>query len=368
MLSKLSRILISSFFLFFIILFLVSTTIAQAATATHVVISEVEVGKTGAATDEFVELYNPTASDINLANWKLTRKTTAGAESDLISTVSGTIKSHGYFLFSPSSGYSGSASADQTYLESDNSITDNNTVLIYSNGGSTLVDKIGFGTASDSETTTETNPSSGTSRERRANSTATSATMAIGGTDEFNGNGEDTDNNANDFVLRNIPQPQNSSSTLEPVPTQTPTDTTTATPTLSETPTTSTTPTSTVTTTPTPTSSISPTDTPSITATPTETLTPTISPTETPTNTPSPTETISPTPTETPTQSPSPTPTTTPTATSSPTITLSPTPTGTFPPFPFPKFQMVCRTNMINFKIFSIQYSFPMILCTLVMH
>jgi hypothetical protein len=36
-----------------------------------------------------------------------------------------------------------------------------------------------------------------------------------GGADEFNGNGYDTDNNANDFILRDTPQPQNSSSIPE---------------------------------------------------------------------------------------------------------------------------------------------------------
>lgn len=140
-------------------------------------------------------------------------------------------------------------------------MADNNTVLIYSNNGINLIDKVGFGSAQDSEVTTETNPTAGTSRERRASSTSTSQTMAIGGFDEFAGNGEDTNNNANDFVLRNSPQPQNSLSTIEPVPTQTPKN--------------------------------APTEAPS--PTPTETETPT------PTSTPSPTPTDIPTPTNTPT-------------------------------------------------------------------
>ena len=40
--------------------------------------------------------------------------------------------------------------------------------------------------------------------------------MGIGGADEFEGNGYDSDNNASDFVQRTIPQPQNSSSPSEP--------------------------------------------------------------------------------------------------------------------------------------------------------
>lgn len=336
MFSKLPKILISSFFLFLTILFLISTSIIQAANATHIVISEVEVGKTGAANDEFVELYNPTDNNIELTNWKLTRKTQGGAESDLISAVSGTIKSHGYFLFAPSSGYTGLPSADQAYLASNNSITDNNTILLYNND-STLVDKVGFGTATDSEGAAETNPGAGTSRERQANSSSTSSTMGSGGIDEFNGNGEDTDNNANDFVLRSVPQPQNSASSLEPVPTQTPTNTTTIPPTSTETPTTTVT------------------STPSETPTTTPTDTPTTTPTQTPIESPSDTPTVIPTQTPTPTTSLSPTPT----------LSITPTPTGAFPFITIPKFRTVCTTNMISFKIFSIQIHFPMVTCTL---
>lgn len=330
MFSKLPRVLISTFFLFLLILLLASTTIVQAANATHVAISEVEVGKTGAATDEFVELYNPTQSDINIDTWKLTRKTQAGAESDLVSTISGTIKSHGYFLFSPQTGYTGSASADQAYSVSDNSITDNNTILLYDNN-SNLVDKVGFGTATDKEGTAETNPSPGTSRERQANTSSTSSTMGSGGIDEFNGNGEDTDNNANDFVLRNTPQPQNSLSSIEPVPTQTPTSTTTVIPTASETP----------------------------------TATITSAPSETPTTTPTATPTV--TPTETPTDIPTQTPTSTPTQPATPTISPSPTPTptGTFPFITIPKFQTVCTVNTVNFRMLFMEFHFPMITCAM---
>lgn len=352
MFSDLPKILTTILSFFLVSILLVTVPLSYAASATHIVISEVEVGKTGAATDEFVELYNPTQSDINIDTWKLKRKTQTGAESDLVSTISGTIKSHGYFLFVPQTGYTGSASADQTYSVSDNSITDNNTILLYNND-STLVDKVGFGTATDSEGAAETNPGAGTSRERQANSSSTSSTMGSGGIDEFNGNGEDTDNNANDFVLRSVPQPQNSASSLEPVPTQTPTNTTTIPPTSTETPTTTVTSTPSETPTTTPTST--PTDTPTVTPTTTPTDTPTTTPTQTPIESPSDTPTVIPTQTPTPTTSLSPTPT----------LSITPTPTGAFPFITIPKFRTVCTTNMISFKIFSIQIHFPMVTCTL---
>lgn len=248
MLQYLPKVLIIAFAVFFAFLLIAVTTKVNALD-THVEISEVMVGKSGASTDEFVEIYNPATEDVNLSNWKLARKTTSGTESDLVSTISGTIKSHSYFLFTPQTGYTGSASADQTYT-TNNSITNDNTILLYGNDGATVIDKVGFGEALDNETEAETNPSSGTSRERKANSLSTPATMAIGGLDEFMGNGQDTDNNANDFIARSIPQPQNSQSPTEPIPTITPTEEPSITPTttisLTPTPTAIATPTLTV--------------------------------------------------------------------------------------------------------------------------
>lgn len=46
----------------------------------HVVISEVCVRGAGGAFDEFVELYNPTDSEIHLSGWKLQYKSATGTE------------------------------------------------------------------------------------------------------------------------------------------------------------------------------------------------------------------------------------------------------------------------------------------------
>lgn len=264
MLSSLPKLLISSFLLFLVMLSIANVPNAKAEQADHIVISEVQIGIVGASTNEFVELYNPTENDIDLSNWKLTRKTGGGVESDLVSTLSGTIKSHGYFLITHPAGYDGSVSADAVYSQ-ENSIGADNTILIYKDSGSTLIDKLGFNSSSDFEEETETSPSAGTSRERRATGSSTSTSMAVGGVDEFRGNGEDTDNNADDFVARSIPQPQNSLSSIEPALIQTPTE--------------------------------SPTETPTATHSPTPTITPTQTPTPTTTQSPTPTATVTPTPT-----------------------------------------------------------------------
>lgn len=249
--SVLLRILSVLFIsIFSLLLFILSLANAKAESANHVVLSEVKIGG-ATTTDEFVELYNPSQSDISLNGWQLKRKTQAGTESVLVGTISGTIRSHGFFLITHVD-YTGSTSADQVYSEN-NSLSANNTVLLYDNQG-LLIDKVGFGTATDKEGSAETDPSTGTSRERKANAVSTPATMSIGGVDELAGNAEDTDNNAADFILRNIPQPQNSNSTAEPAPVDTPTPTSEPTITPTEIPTPSASPSPSLSITPNPTS------------------------------------------------------------------------------------------------------------------
>ncbi len=279
---------------------------ATAATASHVVISEVQVAGNGVNgfSDEFVELYNPTSLDVNLNNWKLAKKTSLGTETILIATVSGIIKSHGYFLFTAQPGYTGAIAGDQTYATASGSFSSGNTVLLYDASGTNVVDKLGFTGAADFETDAEPIPGAGKSRERSANSTSTKAKMAIGGSQEFLGNGEDTDNNDADFNERDLPQPQNSTSAIEPIATSTPTAT------------------------------LTPTSTPSLT--PTITVAPTLSPT----TAVSPTLAVSPSP--------------------------SSTPTATLTPSPIPNFHLACTTKTLTFRILNLTIHIPLVSCSLV--
>lgn len=231
------------------------------AVASHVVISEVQVAGTS-ADDEFVELYNPTGSSVDLTGWRLTRKTSTGTQSSLVVSLSGSIPAQGYFLIAHPD-YDGAVAADMTYSATTSALAVNNSVVLYSDPGVTMVDLVGMGGASASETVTIANPPTDGSIERKANAGSDSTSMGSGGADEFAGNGEDTDNNSSDFIQRTVSDPQNSSSTIEPP----------------------------------------------LTPTPTETLTPTESPTPTPTETPTPTPTETPTPTLTPTPTSTPTPT-----------------------------------------------------------
>ncbi len=250
-----------------------------AAPADYVVISEIKHHAGG--TDEFVELYNPTASDISLDGWKLTRKNSTGTEANLVSAFNDTaiIPAHSFFLITHPQAES-SPSADYVYSAASNALTNNYTVLLYDNSEEPqLVDKVGYGTAADFETEASPNPNAAESLERKAFSTSTVDSMTTGD-DANQGNSEDSNDNFNDFIIRTTPNPQNSSvteipSSITPTPTPTPTPTD-------------------VTPSPTPTDEVTP--------------TPTTQPSPTPTTVPSPTPTITPTPTTQPTPTPTPTP------------------------------------------------------------
>lgn len=280
------KLVIIVFTVLFALVFFFYQFIPEARSQTnHVVISEIQIaGDTSA--DEYVELYNPLPEDVDLTGWRLRRATSSGNESNLVASISGTIKAHGYYLIAHPD-YDGDVTADETY-STGGSLADDNSIIL--DNGETVVDLVGLGEASLVETTATINPEDGQSLERKAGADSTAESMASGGADENLGNGHDTNNNSADFVLRTVPDPQNSSSavesTEEPTPTSTP----------SPTPTTTVTPTITPSLTPTPTVTV----TPTLTLTPTPTTEPTDIPTSTPTQEPTPTTTPEPTPTDVP--------------------------------------------------------------------
>src|SRR3989344_6381798 len=220
-------------FLLFIVFFLLplsALTSTVRAIGGNILISEIQIE--GVTTfDEFVELYNPSSSPVVLTDWTLTRKTSGGAESNLVLAFDeATIPALGYFLVA-NEAYTGSIVADQIYSANSQNIAPSNTVLLYDADG-ILVDKVGMGEAIDFETEVMDPPLVNESIERKANADSTIESM-VSGSDQFVGNGQETDNNSLDFVLRGASNPQNVSSSIEPEQTETASPTPTVEPTES---------------------------------------------------------------------------------------------------------------------------------------
>jgi hypothetical protein len=190
---------------------------ARALMANHVVISEIFSGYTGEANNEFVELYNPTESPIDLKGHRLVKLTASGTETVLIEDIDMVIGARGFLLFGHDD-YTGSITPDKVY--SSGAISSNNSIILDRGSINDLVDLVGMGSAGTFEGTAASNPASGKSLERKAHAEATAVSMTAGGTDEFLGNGYDTQNNAQDFVIRSLPEPQNSQSSTEPILTE----------------------------------------------------------------------------------------------------------------------------------------------------
>ena len=193
-----------------------TATSFEPPTADHVVISEVQIAGSN-ADDDFIELYNPTNSAINLAGSRLVKRTSSGATDTDIKVFgsSDSIPAHGYYLWC-NTGLNSLLSCD---AQSTDTLSNHNSfALRYGPRDSgTIIDAVTLGSPAHplGEGTALSAPPAGSSVERKALSTSTAATMGVGGADEFKGNGFDSNNNSTDFILRSVSQPQNSGSPIE---------------------------------------------------------------------------------------------------------------------------------------------------------
>ncbi|MBI5574460.1 MAG: lamin tail domain-containing protein, partial [Elusimicrobia bacterium] len=194
-----------------------SATARPSNIADYLVISEICVGTTG-STLEYVELYNPTTYPITVQGnikLKMTTGTSDALQNKTITWINSTIPTHGFFLFA-STNTIGNVSADAKYSAG---ITGSDGVMI-TNVSDVVIDKVAWGNDStgDIPTCTEntrvsstTALATGNSIERKANVNSTASSMLPGGADYLSGNGFDTENNNNDFVVHiGTYNPQNS--------------------------------------------------------------------------------------------------------------------------------------------------------------
>lgn len=188
--------------------------------ANHIVISEVQIdGGPSDADHDFIELYNPTSSQVDLNGHRLVSRTGNSPSDDLIKsfTTSTLIQAHGFYLWARNSdtAFPSTIGADASTSAS---LTSSMSIALRNgpDNTGTIIDALSWNNGSTfGEGTNAEPPSDNGSLERKALSTSSIASMTGAGSDIAKGNGYDTDNNSTDFILRPASQPQNSSSATE---------------------------------------------------------------------------------------------------------------------------------------------------------
>ena len=195
---------------------------AQAVVANHVVISEIQIDSTpgsGGASDDFVELYNPTNSSVDLSAWSL-QKTTGTGTSPAKVNLAGSIPAHGFYLVTRSDAAQSLLDLADDIGSTSFSIAANNVVYLVSNqdtiensADADIVDLVGLGEAEIFEgSDAVANPAEGGSVER----------MSGNPHEADMGNGWDTNDNAADFMQGEVSSPQSTLSATEPEITEDP--------------------------------------------------------------------------------------------------------------------------------------------------
>lgn len=184
------------------------------ASSDHLLISQVQItGGSGKTTNDFIEIYNPTNSDIDLKGMRLVKRTKTGTADTLIKswTDSAIVKPYSYYLWANSDFTNIVQTPD---IKTSASIANDNGIAIRNgpNDTGSIVDSVGWGEAVNAfveGVVLNQNPQANQSIIRKP-------------ADQI-GNGTDTDNNSADFILNTQVLPRNSQTSptqvvINPVP------------------------------------------------------------------------------------------------------------------------------------------------------
>jgi hypothetical protein len=150
-------------------------------------------GITGAATNEFVEIVNTGTAAADLSGWKLVYRSAAGTSDVVLATIpDGTTLAAGSFYLFGGAGYAGGPAADQSFSTA---IAATGGAVALRDATAALIDSVGWGTATNA--LVEGTPVA-----------APATTSAPGTSAARSPDGDDTNNNAADFVIDDSPTPK----------------------------------------------------------------------------------------------------------------------------------------------------------------
>ncbi len=178
------------------------------ADTSHVVIGQIQVAGPAGSNDEWIELYNPTTTAVDISSYSIQYKTATGTTVSKKNFSTGaSIPAHGYYLIAHSSAQP-SVTPDMSHstfslaASGGNVFLVNNTTILTDFSTTAIVDKVAYGTGNTPEGSAAPAPASGQTIERKP-----------GGA---NGSGTDTDNNSNDLSINTTPTAHNTQSTAQP--------------------------------------------------------------------------------------------------------------------------------------------------------
>jgi hypothetical protein len=155
-------------------------------------VNEFMTGSTGAASNEFVELWNAGSTAVDVSGFKVAYRSAAGTSDTTLATIpAGTTIPVGGFYLLAGSGYLGSHVPDQTFSAS---LAATGGGLAVRDASGTILDSVGYGEATNAFV--EGQPAS-----------APPATAAPGSSSGRIPDGHDTNDNAADFSVSSTPSP-----------------------------------------------------------------------------------------------------------------------------------------------------------------
>jgi hypothetical protein len=155
-------------------------------------VNELMTGSTGAASNEFVELFNAGSSAADVGGFKVAYRSSAGtSDITLVTIPAGTSIPAGGFYLLAGSGYLGSHTADQSFSAS---IASTGGGIAVRDSGGAILDSVGYGDTTNAFV--EAHPT-----------TAPPTTTAPGSSSGRIPDGHDTNDNAADFSVSATPSP-----------------------------------------------------------------------------------------------------------------------------------------------------------------